>query len=81
VLSWAGQAGFTGKVHQLDRQWRSTPGQELAAIAHRQWPAMRELDEADIEEVTRPAVEALLALPPTDELRRATADMLVLQRA
>ena len=81
VLAWAGEAGFQGAVHHLARSWRSTPSEELAAIAHRTWPALRELNEATIEEVTRPAVEALNALPPVDTLRRAVADMVVLERS
>jgi hypothetical protein len=28
-----------------------------------QWPALRELDEASIEEVTRPVIDALRAIP------------------
>jgi ubiquinone/menaquinone biosynthesis C-methylase UbiE len=80
VLDWAADAGFTGRIHQVERRWRSSPGQELKAIAYRAWPALRELDEAAIEEVTRPAIEALLALPETDDIRRATADMVVLER-
>jgi hypothetical protein len=80
VLAWAGAAGFTGHVHRLERQWRSSPTEELTAIAHRTWPAMRALDEATIEEVTRPAIEALRALPATDDVRRATAEMIVLRR-
>lgn len=79
VLDWAATAGFAGKVHQLDRTWRSSPGQELMAIAYRTWPAMRELDDVAIEEVTRPAIEALQALPPEESVRRATAEMIVLQ--
>jgi SAM-dependent methyltransferase len=81
VLDWAAGAGFTGEVHLIDRQWHSSPNQELTAIANRQWPALRELDDAVIEEVTRPAIRALEALPATDTLRRATADMIVLRRA
>ena len=80
VLAWAGEAGFTGRVYELQRQWRSSPDEELAAIVNRRWPAMRELDEAAIEEVTRPAIEALQSLPATVQLRRATAEMVVLQR-
>jgi ubiquinone/menaquinone biosynthesis C-methylase UbiE len=80
VLAWAGQAGFTGTVHQFDRQWYSTPAAELAAISYRTWPAMRELDEATIEEVTMPAIEALGALQATECLRRAVADMVELKR-
>ncbi len=80
VLAWAGAVGFTGHVHQLERRWRSSPSEELTAIAYRTWPAMRELDEAAIEEVTRPAVEALLARPDTEDIRRATAEMIVLRR-
>jgi ubiquinone/menaquinone biosynthesis C-methylase UbiE len=80
VLAWAGEAGFEGTIHELEREWHSSPADELRAIAYRQWPAMRELDETAIEEVTRPAVEALRALPATDRLRRATSEMVVLQR-
>lgn len=68
VLDWAAGAGFTGEVHTIDRQWHSSPDQELAAITNRQWPAMCELDDAVIEEVTRPAIRALQALPATDTL-------------
>jgi ubiquinone/menaquinone biosynthesis C-methylase UbiE len=39
VLEWAGEAGFTGDVHQLERQWSSSTDQELAAITNRTWPA------------------------------------------
>ncbi|MFP3907416.1 MAG: class I SAM-dependent methyltransferase [Acidimicrobiales bacterium] len=79
VLAWGGDVGFVGTVHQLEREWRSTPAQEIAAIAHRTWPAMRELDDTAVEEVTRPAVEALRALPATDCIRRATAEMIVFE--
>lgn len=81
VLYWAGLAGFVGEVHRLERQWRSSPSHEMTAIARRAWPALRELDEAVIEEVTKPAVKALKALPDTDDLRRATAELVVLQRS
>ena len=77
VLGWAGQAGFDGDVHQLERRWNSTPDEELVAIEKRTWPAMRELDEEAIDEVTAPAVRALRALPATDHPRRAVAEMIV----
>jgi ubiquinone/menaquinone biosynthesis C-methylase UbiE len=80
VLEWATSAGFDGVVHQIQRRWYSSPAQELAAIFNRSWPALRELDEASIEEVTRPAIEALQAMPDSLELRRATADLVVLTR-
>lgn len=80
VLVWAGDAGFTGSVVERERQWISSPEQELNAISHRQWPAIRELDEAAVQEATRPAVEALKALPATDVVRRATAEIVVLRR-
>jgi hypothetical protein len=38
------------------------------------------LDEDAVEEVTRPATEALRALPATDGVRRATAEMIVFRR-
>ncbi len=81
VLEWATNAGFSGTAHQLERRLYSTPAQELAAIAHRNWPALRELDEADIREVTGPAIEALESMPEILNLRRATADLLVLKRS
>jgi SAM-dependent methyltransferase len=81
VLDWAGDAGFTGCVRERERQWISSPDQELNAITRRQWPALRELDEDAIEEVTRPAVEELRALPATDVVRRATAETVVLRLA
>ncbi len=80
VRGWAASAGLTGEVHHLDRVFRSTQSLELDAIARRAWPALRELDEEQIEEVTRPAIEALRALPDVDTARRATAGMLVLHR-
>lgn len=80
VRAWGAGAGFPATVYQLERQWYSTPAQELAAIAHRTWPAMRELDEATIEEVTKPAIEALHALAATEFIRRATAEMIVFER-
>jgi hypothetical protein len=40
---------------------------------------MRELDEDTILEVTEPAIEALRALPATEKIRRATADMIVFE--
>jgi hypothetical protein len=79
VLDWAGEAGFIGTVHRLERRWVSSPQDELAAIAYRTWPAMWELDEAAIEEATRPAVEALRDLPQTDAVRRAVAEMVVFE--
>jgi SAM-dependent methyltransferase len=79
VRKWGELAGFTSRVHYLERQWRATPADELAAIAHRAWPAMRELDEDAIQEVTQPAIDALQALPATETIRRATAGMIVFE--
>ena len=81
VLEWAEGAGFDGEIYEFERQWHSSPPQELTAIAYRIWPALRELDEAGIEEVTGPAIEALRALPATDVVRRATAQSVVLHRS
>lgn len=78
--AWAREAGFGGDVHYRERRWQSSPTDELRAIALRSWPAMRELDEATIDEVTRPTIEALRALPPDADVRRATAEILVLHR-
>ncbi len=74
VLRWSSDAGFTGKVRPIHRQWVSRPSEELAAIEHRIWPALRELDEAAIHAVTRPAVDALNALADRQYVRRATCD-------
>jgi ubiquinone/menaquinone biosynthesis C-methylase UbiE len=81
VIEWARSAGFNGgEIHGFERQWRSSPDDEVKAIVYRTWPTLRELDETAIEEVTRPAIEALRALPSEDEIRRATAEMVVLRR-
>jgi ubiquinone/menaquinone biosynthesis C-methylase UbiE len=67
VLDWALPAGFVGDTASFDREFRSTPSQELDAIAGRAWPALRTLDESEFEEVEYP--------------RRMTAEMVVLHRA
>jgi SAM-dependent methyltransferase len=79
VLTSAERAGFAGSVSRIERQWNSSPAEELAAITLRTWPAMRELDEDAVELATRPAVDALKALPKHDVVRRSTADMVVFQ--
>lgn len=81
VLEWAASAGFVGTAHKIAHQWSSAPRDELAAIACRSWPALRELDDAAIDEVTRPAVEALRSLPDADRLRHAVSDLVVFRRA
>jgi ubiquinone/menaquinone biosynthesis C-methylase UbiE len=81
VLDWASRAGFAGTTDTLERQWYSSTPEELASITHRIWPALRELDEATIEEVTRPAIDALQALPEQRHLRRATAEIVELVRS
>ena len=81
VLDWARPAGFAGDIASFDREYRSTPSLELDAIADRAWPALRALDEGEIEAVTRPAVAALRAMPDVEYQRRMTAEMLVLYRA
>jgi hypothetical protein len=80
VLRWSEDAGFAGHVRPIERQWVCRPSDEAAAIHHRIWPALRELDEAVIAEVTEPALEALHALPERDHVRRATCDMVILTR-
>lgn len=77
VIGWAKEAGLTGSVHLRERSWVSTPDQELEAITLRQWPAMRQLDEQSIEEVTWPAVEALHRLPSREIVRRAAVRIVV----
>jgi ubiquinone/menaquinone biosynthesis C-methylase UbiE len=80
VLTWADQAGFVGSVHRFERHWKSSPAEEMEAIASRTWPAMRGLDEDALDLATRPAVDALEALPKSDIVRRATAEIVVFQR-
>jgi len=80
VVGWASTAGFSAQVHEFERHWLSTPGDELRAIELRAWPAMRELDEIAIDEVTRPAIVALKALPETDQIRRSTVEAIVFER-
>jgi ubiquinone/menaquinone biosynthesis C-methylase UbiE len=79
VLEWSGHAGFRGEVHPYERSFISSPELELDAIERRAWPAMRELDDAAAEAATRPAIEALRALPPGDTERRGITDVIVLQ--
>jgi hypothetical protein len=79
VLEWSGQAGFRGEVHPYERSFISSPELELDAIERRAWPAMRELDDAAVAAATRPAIEALRALPPGDTERRGIADVIVLR--
>ncbi len=79
ILEWAGSAGFRGEAHPLVRTWSSSPEHELDSITRRAWPTLRQLDEEAIEAVTRPAIDALQALPG-ECLRRMTADLLVLRR-
>jgi ubiquinone/menaquinone biosynthesis C-methylase UbiE len=81
ALDWAASAGWEGTLRQIRRSWNSSPRQEVFAIEQRSWPALRELDEATLEEITRPAIDVLSALPETDQVRRATSDLLILRRA
>ena len=81
VLDWARPAGYAGDIASFDREYRSTPSQELDAIAGRAWPALRALDDGEIEAVARPAVAALRAMPDVEYRRRMTAEMVVLHRA
>jgi len=76
VLDWASVARFSGKVHHFTRRWISTPADELSAIELRAWPSMRDLSDADVEEVTKPAIEALRDLPAMPYERLATADII-----
>ena len=46
-------------------------------MSTRAWPALRPLDENEIEEVMRPAVAALRAMPDVEHRRRMTAEMVV----
>jgi ubiquinone/menaquinone biosynthesis C-methylase UbiE len=41
VLGWAGEAGFIGDVHQLQREWYSSRDQELSAPGQRFVNSMR----------------------------------------
>ncbi|HEX4176001.1 MAG TPA: class I SAM-dependent methyltransferase [Acidimicrobiales bacterium] len=79
ILEWSGQAGFHGEVHPYEWSFISSPELELDAIERRAWPALRELDDAAAAAATRPAVEALRALPPGDTERREIVDVIVLR--
>lgn len=81
VLEWSALAGFRGEVHPRRRSFVSSPEAELDAIARKSWPALRELDDAAAAEATRPAIEALRALPPGDTERRGFVDLIVLEPA
>lgn len=81
VLEWSALAGFRGEVHPRARSFLSSPDYELDAIARKSWPALRELDDVAVDEATRPAIEALRALPPGDTVRRGFVDLIVLEPA
>jgi ubiquinone/menaquinone biosynthesis C-methylase UbiE len=81
VLDWSARAGFRGEVYPRERSFVSSPEGELDAIARKSWPALRELDDATAAEATRPAIEALRALPPGDTERRGFVDLIVLEPA
>ncbi|HEY6472550.1 MAG TPA: methyltransferase domain-containing protein [Acidimicrobiales bacterium] len=81
VLEWSALAGFRGEVHPCERSFVSSPEGELDAIARKSWPALRELDDSAAAEATRPAIEALRALPPGDTERRGFVDLIVLEPA
>lgn len=80
VLHWADPLGFLGTVQPVTRSWRSTAAAEIAAIGEQAWPALRDLDEPTLEAATRPALEALGALPAGEHVRRAVAELVVLER-
>jgi SAM-dependent methyltransferase len=78
VINWARPAGFGATVRTFERTWQSTKEEELYAIEHRVWPALRELNDHDAEEVTTPIVEELKAMSEEIFARRAIASMVVL---
>jgi hypothetical protein len=78
ILGWAGEAGFHADVHSHERTFLSSPEDEVDAIERRAWPALRELDAGTAEEVTRPIIDALRALPPAETPRRGIVDVIVL---
>jgi ubiquinone/menaquinone biosynthesis C-methylase UbiE len=79
IVEWSGRAGFCGDVVPNVRSFVSSPELELDAIERRAWPALRELDEPGVAAVTRPAVDALRALPPGPTERRGIVDVIVLR--
>jgi SAM-dependent methyltransferase len=80
VLEWATPAGFEGSIEPLSRVFTTTVSYELAAIERRAWPTLRELDEETFEQVTRPAIDAMRALPEGEYERRTTTDVVTLTR-
>jgi ubiquinone/menaquinone biosynthesis C-methylase UbiE len=80
ILEWAALAGFRAEVHPHERSFVSSPELELDAIARKAWPALRELDDGAVADVTAPAIDALRALPPGDTERRGIIDVIVLER-
>jgi ubiquinone/menaquinone biosynthesis C-methylase UbiE len=81
VVAWAEDAGFVGTVEAISREWTTSPADEMAAITERSWPtALRELDEEVAEQLTRPTLEALAALPDAPVTHRGLAEVVTLQR-
>ena len=80
ICTWAEAVGFGARVESRHRRWSSPPSEALDGIRRRMWAGLRALDDQAIEEVTRPAVDALQALSPEDTARHGVAEILILER-
>ncbi len=81
ILAWGAQAGFDGHLEVFaERSWVTSAAEQTQSIRDRVWPALQGLDDEAFEKVTRPAFEALAALPDGPIVQRAEADVVVLCR-
>jgi ubiquinone/menaquinone biosynthesis C-methylase UbiE len=81
IVAWGARAGLAGHIEPMQpRSWVTSAADQIRSIRDRVWPALRGLDAADFEAVTRPAVEALAALPAGPIPQHAEADIVVLSR-
>jgi ubiquinone/menaquinone biosynthesis C-methylase UbiE len=79
VAGWAHEAGLRTTVETIEREWVNTPGDEMAAITGRMFPALRELDEDAFAHVTGPTLEALARLPPGPITRRGLGEIITVE--
>jgi ubiquinone/menaquinone biosynthesis C-methylase UbiE len=79
IVAWGEGAGFAGRVEPLlARSWVTSAAEQIRSIRDRVWPALRGLDDATVETVTRPAIEALAALGDGPIEQHSDADVVVL---
>jgi ubiquinone/menaquinone biosynthesis C-methylase UbiE len=81
ILRLGEQAGFGGVTERLpDQTWQSTREHEIHSITSRAWSDLVDLTDEEFAIATANALAQFRSLPPGPLLRRATAEVVVLQR-